>query len=138
MYFAKSASDLTLAESATLAAIPQFPRMNPFDEPESARERQHLVLDAMVSQGCITPEEAVVAKYEPWDLATFTERFDILAPHFSIYVRKQLEDMFGPEVVYRGGLRVYTTLDLDLQGQAQCVARAQIRRLSGEDEATVI
>ncbi len=138
MYFGKSVGDLTLAESATLAAIPQFPGMNPFDNPEAARKRQNLVLDAMVSQGCITSEEAVAAKYEPWELAKFTERFDILAPHFSIYVRKQLEDMFGPEIVYRGGLRVYTTLDLDLQEQAQCVARAQIRRLSGEDEATVI
>jgi len=138
MYFGKSAGDLTLAESATLAAIPQFPGMNPFDNPEKARERQHLVLDAMVSQGCIDEEEAVAAKYEPWNLAVFTERFDILAPHFSVYVRKQLEDMFGPEAVYRGGLRVYTTLDLDLQEQAQCVARAQVRRLSGEDEATVI
>ena len=138
MYFGKSVSDLTLAESATLAAIPQSPRMNPFDEPEAARERQHIVLDGMVRQGCITPEEAVVAKYEPWDLAKFTERFDILAPHFSIYVRKQLEDMFGPEVVYQGGLRVYTTLDLDLQEQTKCVARAQVRRLSGEDEAAVI
>jgi len=138
VYFGKSAGDLTLAESATLAAIPQFPGMNPFDNPEKARERQRVVLDAMVSQGCITPEEAVAAKYEPWKLAKFTERFDILAPHFSIYVRKQLEDMFGPEIVYRGGLRVYTTLDLDIQEQAQCVARAQIRRLSGEDETVVI
>jgi len=138
VYFGKSANDLTLAEASTLAAIPQFPRMNPFDDPEAARERQHLVLDAMVTQGCIAPEEAVAAKYESWDLATFTERFDILAPHFSIYVRKELEDMFGPEIVYRGGLRVYTTLDLDLQEQAQCAARAHLRRLSGEDEATVI
>ena len=138
VYFDKSVSELTLAESATLAAIPQFPAMNPFDNPEKARERQHIVLDTMVSQGYITSEEAVAAKYEPWALATFTERFDILAPHFSVYVRKQLEDMFGPETVYRGGLRVYTTLDLDLQEQAQCVARAHVRRLSGEDEATVI
>ncbi len=138
VYFGKDVSDLTLAESATLAAIPQFPAMNPFDNPEKARERQHLVLDAMVRQGCITPEEAVAAKYEPWNLAHFEERYDILAPHFSVYVRKQLEEMFGPEVVYRGGLRVYTTLDLDLQEQAQCVARAHVRRLSGEDEATVI
>jgi membrane peptidoglycan carboxypeptidase len=138
VYFGKSASELTLSESATLAAIPQYPRMNPFDDTENARKRQNLVLDAMVHQGCITSEEAVVAKYEPWDLAKFAERFDILAPHFSIYVRKQLEDMLGPEIVYRGGLRVYTTLDLEIQEQAQCVARAQIRRLSGEDEATVI
>jgi membrane peptidoglycan carboxypeptidase len=138
VYFGKSASQLTLSEAATLAAIPQFPRMNPFDDPENARERQQLVLDAMVRQGCISSDEAAVAKHEPWDLAKFTERFDILAPHFSIYVRKQLEDMFSPEMVYRGGLRVYTTIDLDLQEQAQCVARAQIRRLSGEDETAVL
>jgi membrane peptidoglycan carboxypeptidase len=140
VYFAKNARDLTPAESATLAAIPQFPAMNPFDNPEKARERQHLVLDAMVSQGCITEEESEAAKYEPWDLARFEERFDILAPHFSVYVRRQLEAMpeVGPEAVYRGGLRVYTTIDLDLQEQAQCVARAHIRRLSGEDETTVI
>jgi len=138
VYFGKSVGDLTLAESATLAAIPQFPGMNPFDNPDLARERQHLVLDAMESQGCITAEEANVAKYEEWKLARLTERYDILAPHFSVYVRKQLEEMFGPEMVYRGGLRVYTTLDLELQEQAQCVARAQIRSLSGEEEGVVL
>ena len=74
VYFGKSASELTLAESATLAAIPQFPRMNPFDDAESARMRQNIVLDAMAHQECITPEEAVAAKYEPWELAKFTER----------------------------------------------------------------
>jgi len=52
VYFSKSAVELTLAESTTLAAIPQFPAMNPFDNPEKARERQHLVLDSMVRQGC--------------------------------------------------------------------------------------
>jgi membrane carboxypeptidase/penicillin-binding protein len=138
VYFAKSASELTLAEAATLAAIPQFPAMNPFDNPDMARERQQLVLDAMVLQGCIEPQEAEAAKVEPWNLAEFEERFDIVAPHFSVYVRRQLEEMYGPELVYRGGLRVYTTIDLDLQEQTQCVARAHIRRLSGEDEATVI
>ncbi|MBE9506404.1 MAG: transglycosylase domain-containing protein, partial [Chloroflexi bacterium] len=141
VYFGKNGRDLTLAESATLAAIPQFPSMNPFDNPDLARERQHIVLDAMVTQGCITEEEAEVAKDEPWDLAKFEERFDIRAPHFSInYVRRQLENMpeVGPDRLYRGGLKVYTTLDLDLQEQTQCVARAHVRRLSGEDEATVI
>jgi len=138
VYFGKSASQLTLAESATLVAIPQYPRMNPFDNPEMARKRQGLVLDAMVRDGCISSQEAIAAKQEPWELAEFTERFDMLAPHFSVYVRKQLEEMFGPEAVYRGGLRVYTTVDLELQEQAQCAARAHVRRLSGQDEATVI
>lgn len=138
VYFGKSASELTIAEAATLAAIPQYPMLNPFDDPEAARKRQYLVLDAMEREGCITSEQKIAARNEPWRLARLTERYDILAPHFSIYVRKQLERMFGPELVHRGGLRVYTTLDLDLNEQAQCVARAHIRRLSGEDEATVI
>jgi len=138
VYFGKSVGELDLAEAATLAAIPQFPGMNPFDDPAAARERQHLVLDVMVRQGCITPEQAAAAKVEPWHLASATEQFDFLAPHFSVYVRNRLEEMFGPELVYRGGLRVYTTVDYDLQQQAECVARAHVRRLSGEDEQTVL
>lgn len=138
VYFGKSIGELDLAEAATLAAIPQYPYMNPFDNPTAARERQHLVLQAMVIQGCITEEEAEAAGREPWDLASPTEQFNILAPHFSVYVLHQLEDKFGPELVHRGGLRVYTTLDYDLQQQAECVARAQIRRLSGEDEQLVL
>ncbi len=138
VYFGKSVSELDLAEAATLAAIPQYPQLNPFDNPEAARERQHLVLDQMVRQGCITREEAEAAGREPWHLASATEQFNFLAPHFSVYVRNQLEEMFGPELVYRGGLRVYTTLDYDLQQQAQCVAQAHIRRLSGEDGQAVL
>jgi len=138
VYFGKNVGDLTLSEAATLAAIPQYPLLNPFDDPDAAREREGIVLDAMVQQGCVKPDEAVAAKYENWNLAHRTERYDLVAPHFSVYVRKQLEQMFGPELVYRGGLRVYTTLNLDLENQAQCVARAQVRRLSGEDDATVI
>ncbi|MCS7282049.1 MAG: transglycosylase domain-containing protein [Anaerolineae bacterium] len=138
VYFGKHAKDLTLAEAATLAAIPQFPQLNPFDAPIEARKRQNIVLDAMVRQGCITEAEAAKAKVEPWRLASPTQQFDFKAPHFSVYVRNELEKMFGADMVYRGGLKVYTTLDYDLQQQAECVARAQIRRLSGEDEKKVI
>jgi membrane peptidoglycan carboxypeptidase len=92
----------------------------------------------MLEEGCISYEEAEAAKVEPWDLASVSEQFDFLAPHFSVYVRNQLDEMFGAEVVRRGGLRVYTTLDYDLQLQAECAARTHVRRLSGEDEQTVI
>jgi membrane peptidoglycan carboxypeptidase len=142
VYFGKSASALTLSESATLVAIPQYPGMNPFDNPEMARMRQGLVLDAMVRDAYTPAADAAAAKEEPWDLAQdeSMQRFDMRAPHFAVHVRDQLETMpeVGPEVLYRGGLRVYTTVDLDLQEQAECVAQAQIRRLSGEDEAVVI
>ncbi len=139
VYFGKHVGELTLAEAATLAAIPQYPGQNPFDNPIAARQRQNLVLDQMLLQGCITSEQAEAAKVEPWHLASPAEQFDFLAPHFSVYVRNQLEQMpeVGPDLLYRGGLRVWTTLDYDLQQQAECVARAQIRRLSGEDPQVV-
>lgn len=132
VYFDKTAAELTLPEAAMLAAIPQSPALNPIDNPEAAKMRQELVLDAMFREGLITRDQLVTAKYTPLALAPGLEaRFDIIAPHFAIYVRKQLEERFGPELVLRGGLRVYTSLDLEMQQQAECVARAHVARLSG-------
>ena len=132
VYYDKTAAELTLAEAAMLAAIPQSPALNPIDNPDEAQFRQQLVLDAMLREGYITAEAAVAAKYTPLEaVATLEERFDIIAPHFALYVRKELEERFGPEMVLRGGLTVYTSLDLSLQRQAECVARAQVNRLSG-------
>ncbi len=123
VYFGKPASELTISEAATLIAIPQSPALNPFDAPEAAEKRKEVILRRMVDEGCITSAEAEAAKAEPWHLAETTRRFNIEAPHFSMYVRRQLEEMFGPEMVAGGGLRVYTTLDLDLNNEAQCVAQ---------------
>lgn len=131
-YFGKPASQLTISEAATLAAIPQYPLLNPFDAPEDALSRRDLVLDAMVIQGCVTPAQANAARAEQgWQLAETNTRFDIQAPHFSMYVRRQLEEMFGSERVAGGGLRVYTTLDLNLQRQAECVTQAYLKILGG-------
>ncbi len=138
VYFDKPATQLDIAEAATLAAIPQYPLLNPFDAPEDARKRQGLVLDAMIGQGCITTAEADAARVESWQLASPVARYDIQAPHFSLYVRRQLEEMFGPELVAGGGLRVYTTLDLELQNQSQCVTQAYLRILKGELPTDVI
>jgi len=138
VYFDKSVGELTISEAATLIAIPQSPLLNPFDAPEDALERKSLILQHMVEEGCITSAEAKIAEAEPWDLAKSTQRFDIQAPHFSMYVRRQLEEKYGPELVAGGGLRVYTTIDLELNRQAQCVAQAYLRILSAEDPAVVI
>ena len=138
VYFDKPASALTLSEAATLIAIPQSPLINPFDAPDEAMDRRNLVLDTMIGQGCVTSAEAAVARGQTWQLAQPSQRFDILAPHFSLYVRRQLEQMFGVERVAGGGLRVYTTLDLELNDQATCTMRAFLRILSGEDAASVI
>ncbi len=138
VYFDKSASALTISEAATLIAIPQSPGITPFNMPQEALKRKTLVLDRMLARGCISTQEAAQARTESWQLAKSEERFDILAPHFSMYVRRELEESYGPELVSGGGLRVYTTLDLSLNRQAQCVAQAYLRILSGEDPTTVI
>ncbi len=137
-YFDKPASELTLSEAATLVPIPQSPAKNPFDDPEEALERRDLVLDRMVELGYITTATAEAARAEPWRLAESEQRFDIQAPHFSMYVRRQLEKMYGPEIVAGGGLRVYTTLDLDLNNQAQCTTQVYLSILGGADPAVVI
>ncbi len=133
VYFNKSANQLTLAEASLLAAIPQSPALNPIDNLSAAKERQTLVLEAMVNAGTITLEQSAAAQFTPVQVSPgIEERFDIIAPHFALYVRQGLEEMFGPEMVLRGGLRVYTSLDLEMQRQAECVARAQVARLSGQ------
>jgi penicillin-binding protein 1C len=123
-YFNKRVEDLTLAESAMLAHIPQYPALNPIDNPEMAKIRQEVVLDQMYLQGYITAEQAWAAKQEP--LVITPKPFKITAPHFVMYVRKLLEDRYGRDMVYGGGLRVYTTLDLELYREAERVARENI------------
>lgn len=133
VYFNKTAAQLTLPEAAMLAAIPQSPALNPFDNPEAAKQRQEIVLDAMAREGFISAEAAAAAKLSPVQVvARPEERFDIIAPHFALKVRQQLEEMYGPSLVLGGGLRVYTTLDLTMQRQAECIVQAQLTRLSGE------
>ncbi len=134
IYFNKNVDQLDLAECSMLAPIPQFPAQNPIDNPTDAKSRQALALDAMLRDGYITAEETVAAKAEELKIGGgVEERFDILAPHFSVYVRKWLEDRFGADTVYRGGLKVYTTLDLDLQDFAQKTITDQVKKLTDED-----
>jgi membrane peptidoglycan carboxypeptidase len=131
-YFGKPARDLTLAEAAMLAGIPQAPGdyspTIPENRPEAAR-RQHSVLDLMVEHGYITERQAAEAKGE--ELSFVEGSFAIRAPHFVFYVRDTLIKMCEkgmldlPEgtdcatVVTRGGLRVTTTLDINLQERAE-------------------
>ncbi len=133
VYFGKHADQLTLAEAALLAAVPNAPGLNPVNEPEEAKQRQELVLDVMAREGFIPAAQAETAKTKPFTILPPVKRFNILAPHFSVYVRQQLVAMFGEDLVNRGGLKVITTLDLGLQTQAECIARTQVARLSGAD-----
>jgi penicillin-binding protein 1C len=129
-YFGKHADELTLSEAATLAAIPQYPALNPIDNPEIARERRDIALDRMVVEGYITEKQAAEAKQQ--EIQVFQKRFDIKAPHFVFYVRRYLEDKYGPDAVNKGGWSVYTTLDFDAQTKAEEIARNQIAKLTSE------
>ncbi|MGI8588547.1 MAG: penicillin-binding protein 1C [Chloroflexia bacterium] len=126
-YFGKPARDLDLSEAALLAGLPQSPsRYNPLTDPAAATARRREVLDGMVKHAYLTSAEADTAAAEPLRFAT--GRYPISAPHFSMYVRDLLEARFGTERVYRGGLRVETTLDADMQSTAEDILR---RRLAG-------
>jgi len=107
-----------------LAHLPNSPALNPIDNLEMAKARQELVLDQMYFQGYITAEEAWAAKQQ--DLTLVSKEYDITAPHFVMYVRRLLLERYGLDLVYRGGLRVITTLDLELQNEAERVAREYI------------
>lgn len=137
VYLGKHAADLNLAEAALLAAIPQSPGLNPVDAPEAAKRRQETVLDAMAREGFISAAQAEEAKAAPLAIQPPVKRFDVQAPHFAVYARQQAAALLdrlgldGADYVNRGGLTIITTLDLDLQRQAECVARTQVARLSG-------
>lgn len=136
VYFNKSARDLNLAEAAILAAIPQFPLQNPIDNLSAAKTRQEIVLNRMVLEGYITQAEADAALAEPLDIRQFNDRFDIEAPHFSFYARNEAEQLLnemgldGAFLISQGGVRIYTTLDVDLQRQLECTSSMHVARLN--------
>src|SRR5690606_9699217 len=120
-YFNKSAKELTLAEAAMLAAIPNRPSLyDPYNTAgnDALISRQHKALDDMVEQRYITQEQADDAKKVPIldKLEPLASQFKgIKAPHFVQMVRSQLESELGKATVGRGGLVVKTTLDLAIQ-----------------------
>ena len=126
-YFSKDAKDLTLNEAATLVGIPQSPTYNnPIDYPDNCLKRRNTVLDRMVSNGVITAEEADAVKAEPIELnPSEPSMTGILAyPYFTSYVRNQLTNpegkyAYSTSELFKGGLKVITTLDIEAQTAAE-------------------
>jgi membrane peptidoglycan carboxypeptidase len=124
-YFGKPANELTLAEAALLAGIPQSPAAyDPVNSPEASRVRRDQILDIMERAGTIrigedkyyevNPEELAAARATPVEIAV--KRFPIEAPHFVLqYVQPQIELITGKDALFQDGLVITTTLDLDLQ-----------------------
>lgn len=119
IYFQKEAKDLTLAESASLAAIIKYPSYySPFgSHVENLLGRKDYVLDRMTQEGYITKEQAQEAKEEELQFSSVSQT--IKAPHFVLHVQQYLLEKYGETFLKEGGLKVYTTLDWDLQEIAQ-------------------
>ena len=117
-YFGKKAKDLTLEEAAVLAGLPKAPNAySPINNPERALHRRNLVINNMLEDGKITAEEAERAKNSPIRLNVHGEPNSI-APYFVEEVRQYLEKKYGSEEVHEKGLRVYTSLNLEMQKAA--------------------
>jgi len=129
-YFNKDVTNLTLPESAFLAALIRSPnRYNPYTKIETATARRNQVLDSMAEAGAITQDEATTAKATPLQVVPSRGRIDVSdAPYFADYVQNQLGDM----IASNGGaehLRIYTTIDMDLQRAAYAALTKQMAAL---------
>ena len=133
-YFSKHAKDLTLEEAAVLAGLPKSPSgYSPINYPEKAVRRRNIVINNMLEDGKITAEEAMRAKNTPLRLRIQSDP-NSLAPYFVEEVRRYLERKYGSEEVHEGGLRVYTSLNSELQltaNQAVLDALASYERRHG-------
>jgi membrane peptidoglycan carboxypeptidase len=137
IYLGKRAVDLTIDEAALLVAIPLAPQFNPFDDETAARGRQQDVLRLLARAGEISPNEFDEAASRVTPIRPDTLDTAEVAPDFARYARAQAEDILdslgldGGRLVARGGLRIVTTLDLDLYYQGECSLRIQLERLGG-------
>ncbi len=134
-YFNKHASELSLAEAATLVGLPNSPTLyDPFKNPENCVSRRNLVLDRMLEAGDITQEEHDAAKAEELvlDHGELTESSGSY-PYFTEYVRQLLLENFSSDTVMQGGLKVYTTLDPDYQAAAEAAASSIVDNAGNDD-----
>lgn len=127
-YFGKSVTELNVAEAATLAALPKSPtRYNPVRNPEQSLQRRNTILELMRQDGKLSDADANLARAYPLKLGT-RETSQQIAPYFVEYIRQLLDDKFGKQL-YEQGLKVYTTLDIDLEAAAERALERQLRRI---------
>lgn len=128
-YFNKHASELTLAEATILAGLPQAPsRYSPFSSnPERYKDRQQAVTRRMLEDGYINQQQAEEIAQTKVTFAEPTQ--NIQAPHFVLWVKELLAEKYGTQVVETGGLRVVTSLDINLQRTAEATVSAEMAKL---------
>jgi penicillin-binding protein 1A len=123
VYFGKHVGDLTLDEATLIAGLPKAPTAySPYNAPDRALRRRTHVLRRMLETGNITSEEEQQAQAAPLRLRPRQETI-VRAPYFIEHVRRYLEEQYGSTLLYRGGMKVYTTLDLSLQEAAEDALR---------------
>lgn len=121
-YFGKHVQELNLAECALLAGLPRAPsRYSPIRHPHRAKARQLYALNRMIAEGYISVRDAEQAFQMPLNIKPKSQEDMTSAPYFIEYIRQYLEEKYGEDMVYKGGLRVYTTLDTAMQEIAQNV-----------------
>ncbi|MNK65883.1 Penicillin-binding protein 2D [compost metagenome] len=127
-YFGKHTRDLSLAESAMLAYLLRGPeRYSPYRNMDLAKRGQAVALQRMVTAGFITDRQAEAAKAQPITLTGITS-YAYRAPYFSSYLIQQLINRYGEDTVMKGGLRIHSTLDLDLQLEAERLLKESIEK----------
>ncbi|MBN1461562.1 MAG: PBP1A family penicillin-binding protein [Armatimonadetes bacterium] len=122
-YFGKDVSELTVAECALLAGLPRRPEYySPFEDEQRAKDRRSLVLAKMAEHGFLSPSEAEKARQEPLKLVEERKSLGLntyKAPYFTNYVLRQVAEKYGVQALYRGGLTIHTTLNLEMQEAAE-------------------
>ncbi|MDP3917722.1 MAG: PBP1A family penicillin-binding protein [Candidatus Woesebacteria bacterium] len=133
-YFGKNAKDINLVESAILAGMPQLPsRYSPYSKtPDAYIDRTTNVLRRMREDGYITKDQENASLAELPNVKFQAKGSSFKAPHFVQYVQKILEDRYGEKVIEQGGLKVTTTLDLDLQEKAQDIVAEEIAKVESQ------
>jgi penicillin-binding protein 1A len=135
MYFGKSVQELTLSESAMLAALPRSPgNYSPFERPELAQRRRAIVIGRLLEQGYIGEAEAKAANRAPLGLVP-PERRRGSGQYFLEYLQQGLETKYGSDVLYKSGLAIYTTLDPALQRAAEEALRDGLQALAERQAA---
>ena len=140
VFFAKRANKLTLAEAALIAGLVQQPsRLDPYDNPDGAVDRRHQVLLRMLANGYITQEEYATADATPLKLKRWQEPESGIfqAAYFVAHVKKELQRRYSTSTVFKGGLRVYTTLDTRLQKYAETAVKENLGESGDPDTALV-
>lgn len=128
-YFKKSVDQLNLPEAATLAGLPRAPNYySPITDRERAMRRRDHVLARMLERGFITNEQAAQASSVSFDESLFA-RTRNLGPYFVEYIRQDLEEKYGTYAVYHGGLKIYTTLNIEMQRSADAALIEGLREI---------